>query len=255
MTRLDNGLRIERVPRPGTRAITALVGFEAGARSESADENGIAHFLEHLVFKGGRSYPTHREINERAERLGARLDAWTSHDMVAFRIRSRAEAAAETLDLLTDIAARPALDPDELERERNVVIQEIARSRDRPADRADELLESAAFGDHPLGRSVLGTEPGLASLTRDDVARFRACQWSGEHGRVLLVGNLDHLPSESRLAELFGRFPPSRPHPHPSPRRRRRRGCWSKSATRASRTFAFSTRSRPIAWTPRVGRR
>ncbi len=98
----ENGIPVTRVPIEGTRATTALVAFAAGARAESARENGIAHFLEHLVFKGGADYPTHREINEAGERIGARVDAWTSHEMVAFKVRSRAEVAAEAIDLLTD---------------------------------------------------------------------------------------------------------------------------------------------------------
>ena len=82
-----NGLPIHRVSVPGTRALTALVAFNAGARSERPQENGIAHFLEHLVFKGGESYPTYRDVNETAERMGASINAYTSHDLVAFRER------------------------------------------------------------------------------------------------------------------------------------------------------------------------
>jgi predicted Zn-dependent peptidase len=219
---LENGLRVTQVPIDGTRAITALVAFEAGARTESSGENGIAHFLEHLVFKGGRDYPTHREINEAGERIGARVDAWTSQDMVAFKVRSRAEVAGEAIDLLTDIVGRPALDPEELERERGVVIQEIARSKDRPEDRADELIDAAAFGDHPLGRPVLGTEERLRAFTREDVIAFRERRWSGRRGCLLLVGNLDHLPPEAELERLLGRFPevtaPEPCAPAPPPR-------------------------------------
>ena len=204
---LENGLRVRRVPIEGTRATTALVAFEAGARTESRDKNGIAHFLEHLVFKGGQDYPTHREINEAGERLGARVDAWTSHDIVAFRVRSRAAVAGEALALLTDFVGRPALDREELERERGVVIQEIARSMDRPGDRADELLDAAAFGDHPLGRPVLGTEKRLRAFTREDVVLFRQRQWCGERGCLLLVGNLEYLPSDLELGRLLDRFP------------------------------------------------
>src|ERR1700729_4538051 len=89
-----NDLPIHRIALPGTRALTILVAFDAGARSERPDENGMAHFLEHLVFKGGKTYPTYRDVNETAERMGAMLNAYTSHDLVAFHITVRAEAAA-----------------------------------------------------------------------------------------------------------------------------------------------------------------
>ncbi len=219
---LDNGLRVHMVPISGTRATTALVAFEAGSRTEAPAENGIAHFLEHLVFKGGLEHPTHREVNEAGEGIGARVDAWTSQDIVVFRVRSRAEVAAEAIDLLTDIAGRPLIDSEELERERGVVIQEIARSMDRPADRADELIDAAAFGEHPLGRSILGTEERLRAFGREAVLAFRQRQWCGQRGCALLVGNLDHLPSAGMLSELLGRFPkvpPPDPYPPTPPTR------------------------------------
>src|SRR5215208_438811 len=108
---------------PGTRAVTALVAFDAGARTERPEENGSAHFLEHLVFKGGETFATYRDVNETAERLGAQLNAYTSHDLVAFHVTCRAEAVMEAADLLTDFVADARVEPDELERERGVVIQ------------------------------------------------------------------------------------------------------------------------------------
>src|ERR1700724_1603902 len=123
-----NGLPVHAIELPGTRALTVLVAFDAGARNERPEENGMAHFLEHLVFKGGEKYPSYRAVNEAAERVGAVLNAYTSHDLVAFHITVRAERALEAADLLTDFVGRPRIDADELERERGVVVQEIARS-------------------------------------------------------------------------------------------------------------------------------
>src|SRR5947209_19890304 len=87
---LTSGLPVVSLKMPGTRAVTLLVAFDAGARTEHPDENGMAHFLEHLVFKGGEKYATYRDVNETAERLGAQLNAYTSHDLVAFHITCRA---------------------------------------------------------------------------------------------------------------------------------------------------------------------
>src|SRR5215217_4224232 len=116
-----NGLPIHRVALEGTRATTILVAFDAGARTERAEENGMAHFLEHLVFKGGEKFDDYRKVNETAERMGGVLNAYTSHDIVAFHITVRAEAAMQALDLLSDFVGRPKLDPEELDRERGVV--------------------------------------------------------------------------------------------------------------------------------------
>src|SRR5438445_13335936 len=140
---LPNGLPLYRVAVEGTRAVTLLVAFDAGARTERPDENGMAHFLEHLVFKGGEKYSTYRDVNEAAEGIGAVLNAYTSHDLVAFHTTVRSNKALEAADLLTDFVARPKIDADELNRERGVVVQEIARANDQPAVMAEHLIDEA----------------------------------------------------------------------------------------------------------------
>ena len=204
---LPNGLPLTRVALPGTRAVTVLVAFDAGARTERPEENGMAHFLEHLVFKGGEKYDDYRKVNETAERMGGSLNAYTSHDLVAFHITVRAEAAVEAVDLLTDFVGRPKIDQDELDRERGVVIQEIQRYKDQPSMVAEELIDVAAFGDHPLGRKVLGPEEHIASFTREAIVAFRSRRWAGERGGAFIVGNLDHVPANGAVDEAFGRFP------------------------------------------------
>jgi predicted Zn-dependent peptidase len=203
---LPNGLPLHRVELP-TRSTTVLVAMDAGARTEQPQENGMAHFLEHLVFKGGQKYDDYRKVNQTAETMGAVLNAYTSHDLVAFHITCRAEVAAEAIDLLTDFVGRPKIDAEELDRERGVVIQEINRAHDQPSVVAEHLIDRAAFGDHPLGRPVLGPADHLRTFSRDDVLTFRRRQWAGSRGGAFLVGNLDHLPENSELAEAFGRFP------------------------------------------------
>jgi predicted Zn-dependent peptidase len=207
-TTAPNGLPIHRVQVDGTRAVTALVAFDAGARTERPEENGMAHFLEHLVFKGGEKYVTYRDVNETAENLGAQLNAYTSHDLVAFHITARAEKALEAIDLLSDFVGRPRLDAEELDRERGVVIQEIARANDQPSTVAEHLIDRAAFGDHPLGRPVLGPVEHLRdTFTREAIVAFRERQWAGGRGGAFVVGNLEHLPANDVLDELFDRFP------------------------------------------------
>ena len=204
-----------RIVVPGTRSVTILVALDAGARSERPDENGMAHFLEHLVFKGGEKYPTYRDVNQAAEGIGAVLNAYTSHDLVAFHITARAERALEAADLLTDFVARPRIDADELDSERGVVVQEIARANDQPAVMAEHLIDEAVFGDHPLGRPVLGTEDHIKDLfTRDGIVAFRDRRWSPACAAALVVGNLDSLNGDGALERLFDRFP-ARPEPGP----------------------------------------
>ena len=222
---LSNGLPLYRIAVEGARSATILVAFDAGARTEREDENGMAHFLEHLVFKGGEKYPTYRDVNEAAERIGAVLNAYTSHDLVAFHITARATKALEAADLLTDFVGRPRIEGDELNRERGVVVQEIARANDQPSVMAEHLIDEAAFGDHPLGRPVLGsTEHIRDTFTRDGIIAFRDRRWSPSRGGAFLVGNLEGLPDNGAVQELFTRFPersapaPFEPAPPAHPR-------------------------------------
>ncbi len=210
----SNGLPVHSIGLPGTRALTVLVAFDAGARNERPEENGMAHFLEHLVFKGGEKYPHYSDVNETAERLGGVLNAYTSQDLVAFHITVRAESAPAAIDLLSDFVGRPHLDPEELDRERGVVIQEINRAFDQPSTVAEYLIDRAAFGDHPLGRTVLGPAENLRAFTRDGIVSFRERRWAGSRGGAFLAGNVEHLPGEPELQELFGRFP-ALPEPEP----------------------------------------
>jgi predicted Zn-dependent peptidase len=210
-----NGLRLHRISVPGTRAVTLLVAFDAGARTERPDENGMAHFLEHLVFKGGEKYPSYRDVNEAAESIGAVLNAYTSHDLVAFHITARASRALEAADLLTDFVARARIDANEMNRERGVVVQEIARSEDQPTVMAEHLIDEAVFGDHPLGRPVLGTTEHIRdTFTRDAIVAFRNRRWSPATGAAFAVGNLSGLDEDHALEELFRRFP-EEPVPEP----------------------------------------
>jgi predicted Zn-dependent peptidase len=215
-TTLDTGLPLVRLNMEGTRAVTALVAFDAGARTERPEENGMAHFLEHLVFKGGEKYETYRDVNETAERLGAQLNAYTSHDLVAFHITCRAEALMPAVDLLTDFVAKARIDAGELDRERGVVIQEIHRSDDTPSSVADKLLDRAVYGDHPLGRPVLGPAEHIASFQREGIVAFRERRWAPEHGGAFLAGDLSHA-DDAQLAELFSRFPAREEPPSPEP--------------------------------------
>jgi predicted Zn-dependent peptidase len=222
-TTLETGLPLVHLNMEGTRAATALVAFDAGARTERPEENGMAHFLEHLVFKGGEKYATYRDVNETAERLGAQLNAYTSHDVVAFHITCRAEALMPAVDLLTDFVAKARIDAGELDRERGVVIQEINRSDDVPSSVADKLLDRATYGDHALGRPVLGPAEHIQTFQRDAIVAFRDRQWSPQGGGAFLAGDLSHA-DDAQLVELFSRFPSRdglpEPDPAPAPERR-----------------------------------
>lgn len=206
LTTLPSGLKVASRAMPGIE--TAAVGLyaEAGSRNEPERVNGIAHLFEHMVFKGagGRSA---REISEAIEDVGGDLNACTDRDGTNFTASILAEHLALGVELLADLVLRPHLDPDELEREKGVVLQELGEARDTPSDIIFDDLWSAAFADQPLGRPVLGDEKTIEAITVADLRAWREERFRA--GSLVLVGagKIDH----NRLVELaerhFGDLP------------------------------------------------
>jgi predicted Zn-dependent peptidase len=200
LTILPNGLKVASREMPGIE--TAAVGLyaEAGSRHEPARLNGIAHLFEHMVFKGagGRSA---REISEAIEDVGGDLNACTDRDGTSFMASVLAEHVPLGVELVSDLVVKPHFAAADLEREKDVVLQELGEARDTPSDIIFDELWSAAFGDQPLGRPVLGDEASIAEVRVGDLQEWRAGLCRG--GGLLLVGagKIEH----DRLVELAGR--------------------------------------------------
>src|SRR5918998_4455685 len=168
LTTLDNGLRVASREMSGLE--TAAVGLYAdtGSRYEPARINGVAHLFEHMVFKGagGRSA---KEISEAIEDVGGDLNAATDREGTSFTASVLAEHVPLGVELIADLILRPHFNAAELEREKDVVLQELGEARDTPNDIIFDDLWSAAFADQPLGRSVLGAEESIEAITVDDL--------------------------------------------------------------------------------------
>ena len=233
----SNGLPVYRIALPGTRALTVLVAFDAGARNERPQENGMAHFLEHLVFKGGEKYPTYKDVNETAERLGGVLNAYTSHDLVAFHITVRAESAPGDRPALR-LRRAPAL--------RRRGARPRARSR-HPGDqpRLRPAVDGRRVPDRP-GRLRRAPARSHGAGAGGEPAQLHA-RGDRRVSRAALVGRARRRvprrqpgPPAGRdeLHERFARFP-ALPEPEPyEPARSSRRRRSSTSATPTSRTCA-----------------
>ena len=213
---LDNGLRVIELPVAGRLATAVSIAFAAGARHERVDEVGVAHFLEHMVFKGSEGHRTARELSRSAERLETELNAQTTDDYVEFFSAVRAESAMGVIDLLTDITGAPLLEEQRLEAERAVILQEIADDAENPGSVADDRVIGALFGDHRLGTRTIGGAADVRRLTHADLLTFRERQWSPETGVVVIAGNLDHL-DRARLNESLLRISARPRPPAPSP--------------------------------------
>jgi predicted Zn-dependent peptidase len=209
---LNNGARVvfDTMPHLRTAAVGVFLG--AGARHEPADRNGLAHFLEHMAFKGARGLNA-RELAEVIEARGASINAATDYERTSYFVRCLSADAPAMLDTALSMVFAPDHPPEEIEREKFVVLQEIGEAADQPEDLVFELAQQASFPDHPLGRSILGTEQTLAPVTRDDLLRF-ANQNYGPHRTVVsIAGAFDR---EAILAVVHRWFDMRAGHPETS---------------------------------------
>lgn len=190
-TRLDNGLTVLTHHMPHLETVSLGVWVHAGARNERVEENGIAHLLEHMAFKG-TTRRTARRIAEEIEAAGGDMNAATGMETTAYYARVLKEDVALAVDILSDILLDPLLDPGELEREREVILEEIAAAHDTPDDLVFDLVHEAAFPDQPLGRSILGTADRMAGFAPEHIGAYRLACYSPDRMVMAAVGAVDH---------------------------------------------------------------
>jgi predicted Zn-dependent peptidase len=203
LTRLANGMRVvsDHMPHLGTVALGVWVA--SGARHERQHEHGISHLLEHMAFKG-TARRTAQDIAEDIEQVGGELNAATSLDATAYYARVLTDDIATALDILSDILQHPLYSEEELERERDVILQEIAATRDSPDDTVYDLALDAAFPDQPLGRPILGTPESVVSVTSADLRNFLASRYRADRMVLSAAGNVEHEALVRHAEALFG---------------------------------------------------
>ena len=155
-TRLPNGIAVLTEHMPGLRSVTAGIWVRRGSRHESAELNGICHFIEHAVFKGTQ-HRSARDIAVETDRLGGNLDAYTTHEMTGFTTKVADTAIAQAIDLLADLISHPRFEQEDLEREQKVILEEMKMVEDTPDELLGELFNAAYFPNQPLGRPIEGT--------------------------------------------------------------------------------------------------
>lgn len=191
LTKLANGMTVvtDSMPHLETAAVGVWTG--AGGRDEKSDEHGISHLLEHMAFKG-TARRSARQIAEEIEAVGGDINAATSAETTAYYARLLKADVPLALDVLSDILANPAFDNEELEREKNVIVQEIGAAQDTPDDVVFEHLQELSFPDQPLGRSLLGTPETLASFGPDSLRKYLGTHYRGPNMIVAAAGAVDH---------------------------------------------------------------
>ena len=207
VTRMPSGLIVvtERMDRVETVSFGAYVA--TGTRNELAEENGVSHFLEHMAFKGTERRSA-AAIAEEIEAVGGHMNAYTAREQTAFYIKALKEDLGLAADVVGDILSHSTFDPAEVERERGVILQEIGQANDTPDDIIFDHFQETAFPAQPMGRPVLGIEPGIRDMTRDTLMNYMRRHYTTANTVVAAAGNLHH----EAVLELVDRHFADLPH-------------------------------------------
>ena len=210
--RMPNGVRVVTEYMPGLASAAVGVWVNAGGRHERIEQNGVAHFLEHMAFKGTRTRSA-LQIAEAIEDVGGYINAYTSREMTAYYARILAEDVNLALDVISDIVLNPVFDPREIEVERHVILQEIGQAHDTPDDVIFDWLQERAFPDQPLGRTILGAAERVETFDADDLSRFVAERYAPGNIIVAAAGAVDHDRIVRAAEAAFGHLRPGAAQP------------------------------------------
>ncbi len=206
-TTLPNGLRILTATMSHVRSVSIAYFFTVGSRYELAEESGVSHFIEHMLFKGSERFPTARVISEAIEGVGGMLDAATDKELTVFSAKIASHRFDLATGLLADMVRFPLLDPAELEKERRVIIEELSMYRDSPQEWVSVLGDETFWPDLPLGREVAGTRETVEAISRAAMEGYRAAHYVPGNLVLSVVGDIEHQQVVDAAARLLGDWP------------------------------------------------
>ena len=200
---LGNGLRVLTAPMPQAQSVSCFVMLAAGSRYESAETNGIAHFAEHMFFKGTERRPTARDIAGEIDAIGGEFNAFTGKEYTGYYVRCAAETRDVALDVLVDMLRHSKFDPEEIEREKGVIVEEMNMYYDTPRDFVGGVYESLLYGDQPLGWDIIGRKETVRAATRETFTDYLD-SWYVPERMVVGVGGRIGDGLDEKLEELLG---------------------------------------------------
>ena len=203
-TTLDNGLRVITATIPHTRSMSICIFVGVGSRYETDDKAGVSHFIEHIMFRGTHRRQTAREISEAIEGVGGILNGGTDREATVYWCKVAQPHFSIALDVLTDMLLYSRLEPQDMEKERQVIIEEINMSYDSPSQRVGMLIDGLLWPDHPLGRDIAGSKQSVASITRDALLYYLKCQYLPENTVVSIAGNIKHQEAVAAVRKYIG---------------------------------------------------
>ena len=202
-TTLPSGLKVASESMPGTHTVALAISFEVGSRDESREENGVSHFLEHMAFKGTRTRSA-RQIAEAFDNVGANLNAFTSTEQTVYYARFLPKDLELTVVTFADILQNSIFDPVELERERSVILQEIAMHQDAPEDLIFQHFHETVYPDQPIGRSILGPASGIETMSVDTMRGYMEKHYHPPRMVITAAGAIDHEKLVTLVSKHFG---------------------------------------------------
>jgi predicted Zn-dependent peptidase len=202
-TELPNGLRVITHPMTGAKSVAVMVMLAAGSRYETKQTNGIAHFTEHMFFKGTEKRPTAKDISSEVDGIGGEFNAFTGKEYTGYYIKCAAEHRALALDVLSDQLLSSRFDPEEIEREKGVIIEELNMYVDTPRDHVDSVYETLLFGDQPLGWDIIGTKETVRAASRDTFLGYLH-DWYTPRRMVVGAAGAVNGDFVNEVAEKFG---------------------------------------------------
>lgn len=208
LTKLKNGLRVVNVPLKGTQAITVLILVRAGSRYESEKENGLAHFLEHMFFKGGKRYPNTLAVAEAIDNVGGIFNAYTDKEVVGYWVKIASSHLSRALDVLSDMLLGAKFEPKEIEKEKGVIIEEINLYEDNPLFSINDLFEETIFGSSPLGRKIVGKKENIKIFRQENFLNYLKKFYYPSNMIIALAGEIKNQNNIIKLIEKYFIFSP-----------------------------------------------
>jgi predicted Zn-dependent peptidase len=209
-TTLPNGLKIITADLADARSLTVNIVVGTGSRYEDFSVNGgVSHFLEHLLFKGSKKYPSAQSIAEAVDAVGGYNNAYTSEDLTCYYIKVPARHGELALDILCDMMRNPLIEPAELERERGVIIEEMNVYRDDPSRFVMTLVPGLIFPGNPLGRDIIGPEEVIRTVSTESVAEYQKEHYRPNNMTIAVAGRVDHDQVVRQVTEALGSMEPS----------------------------------------------
>ncbi len=207
-TSLSNGVRVLTAPMPQAQSVSCFVMFAAGSRYETADIAGVAHFAEHMFFKGTERRPTARDISAEIDGIGGEFNAFTGKEYTGYYVKCAAGTRDVALDVLVDMVRNSRFDPEEIDREKGVIVEEMNMYFDTPRDFIGGVYETLLYGDQPLGRDIIGTKETVRAASRETFTSF-IDRWYRPERTVVGIGGKIGDGLMEKLEELLGSLEPA----------------------------------------------